>query len=261
MSDELLVDIESGIATITFNRPAALNALNEFAILAFGRACNTVEHDLTVRCVVLRGAGPAFLSGGDVSFFADRIDELPRISSQLTAELHAAILALRRMGKPVVASVHGAIAGAGISVMAACDVVLAADDARFVPGYASIGTSPDGGATFFLAQCLGPRRALAFLLMAEPIDADRALAIGLIDRVVPGCELTAVTRRVVERLANGPTLAYAKTKRLVERAASNDLAEHLAAEARAFGECAASEDMREGIRAFIEKRGPNFRGR
>lgn len=260
MSDELLVAIESSVALMTFNRPGALNALNEAAIVAFRQACAAVEHDPGIRCVVLRGAGPAFLSGGDVALFAERMDELPQVSERLTAELHEAILALRRMGKPVVASVHGAVAGAGISIMAACDVVLAADDARFVPGYASIGTSPDGGSTFFLARCLGPRRALEFMLMAEPIGADRALTLGLIDRIVPRDELGAATQIVVERLANGPTMAYAHTKRLVESAGSNSLGDHLAAEARAFVSCAASEDMREGIRAFIEKRKPKFRG-
>jgi 2-(1,2-epoxy-1,2-dihydrophenyl)acetyl-CoA isomerase len=252
--------LEAGVATLTFDRPAVLNALDAPMIAAFRAACEAVERNADVRCVVVRGRGPAFLAGGDVAMFAAHLDELPRLSLRLARELHAGILALRRMPKPVIASVHGAVAGAGISIMAACDLALAADDARFVAGYSAIGTSPDGGASYFLSRCLGPRVALEFLLLSEPIDAAAALAMGLVNRVVPAAELAAQTRALAMRLASGPTYAYAQTKRLLDDAATLRLEDLLEAEAQAFSRCAATADMREGVRAFAAKRRAVFRG-
>jgi 2-(1,2-epoxy-1,2-dihydrophenyl)acetyl-CoA isomerase len=165
------------------------------------------------------------------------------------------------MPKPVLASVHGAVAGAGVSIMAACDLAIAADDARFTAAYSAIGTSPDGGASYFLSRCLGPRRALEFLLLSEPVDAADALRLGLVNRVVPAAELGAATQRLATRLVRGPTRAYAQTKRLIDEAAVAPLEKQLEAEALAFSRCAGSDDMREGIAAFVAKRRPSFRGR
>lgn len=261
MNERIVVQVEDAIATIVFNRPQVLNALDDQMILAFRAACERVGADEAIRCVVVRGDGPAFLAGGDVAMFAAHLDELPRLSLALARELHAGILALRRMPKPVIASVHGAVAGAGVSIMAACDLALAADDARFTAAYSAIGVSPDGGASYFLSRCMGPRRALEFLLLTEPVDAAAALGLGLVNRVVPAAELVAVTQRLARRLACGPTRAYAETKRLIDDAADAPLERQLEAEALAFSRCAGSEDMREGIAAFVAKRRPSFMGR
>lgn len=261
MNGKIVVHIDDAIATIAFNRPQVLNALDDEMILAFRNACERIGTDDAIRCVVLRGEGSAFLAGGDVAMFAAHADELPRLSLALARELHFGILALRRMPKPVLASVHGAVAGAGVSIMAACDLAIAADDARFTAAYSAIGVSPDGGASYFLARCLGPRRALEFLLLSEPVDAQAALRLGLVNRVVPAAELGEATKRLATRLARGPTRAYAETKRLVDAAADAPLEQQLEAEALAFGRCAGSDDMREGVAAFVAKRRPDFRGR
>ncbi len=253
--------VAEGVGTITFNRPQVFNALDDEMIHALRVQCEELAGDASVRCVVLRGAGAAFLAGGDVSFFHARLNELPALSVRLARELHLGVLALRRMPKPVLASVHGAVAGAGLSLMTACDLAIAADDARFTTAYTRIGTSPDGGGTYFMARSLGARKALELALLSETFDAAQALALGLINRVVPAGALLAETAKLARRLADGPTLAYAETKKLIESAQDATLESHLEAEAQAFGGCARSEDMEEGVRAFVEKRAARFRGR
>ena len=261
MSEKIAVRVADGIALLAFNRPASLNALDEEMIIALRAHCEALADDASVRCVVLRGEGAAFLAGGDVAFFHARLDELPRLVRGLARELNFGVLALRRMPKPVLASVHGAVAGAGVSLMAACDLVIAADDCRLTLAYSRIGASPDGGATHFLARSLGPRKALELALLSEPIDAQTALRIGLVNRVVPAAQLAHETQTLARRLAAGPTVAYAETKRLVEAAGENSLEAQLDAEAEAFARCAATADMREGVTAFVEKRKPVFKGR
>jgi len=261
MNDKLLCSCDAGVATLIFNRPAVLNALDDEMILAFRQHCERLAADDTVRCIVLKGEGAGFIAGGDVAMFRSKLDELPTLSLRMTRELHVGILALRRMPKPVIASVHGAVAGAGVSIMAACDLAIAADNARFAAAYSAIGTSPDGGATYFLSRCLGPRRALEFLLLSEPVDAARALGLGLVNRVVPAADLERETQALAARLAAGPTFAYAHTKRLIDAASDASLETQLDAEAQAFSACAGSEDMREGVSAFVDKRRPMFRGR
>ncbi len=261
MSESLLLTRTTDIATLSFNRPAVFNALDEAMILALRAHCEALAEDAAVRCVVLRGEGAAFLAGGDVSLFHSHLAELPALSLRLARELHFGVLALRRMPKPVLASVHGAVAGAGLSLMAACDLAIAADDTRFTVAYSRIGVSPDGGGSYFLTRALGTRKALELALLSEPFDAAQALALGLVNRVVPAAQLVAETARLARRLADGPTLAYAETKHLVDAAHGASLEAHLEAEARAFSRCAATEDMGEGIRAFVERREARFRGR
>lgn len=261
MSPKLELEVADRIATLTFNRPAVLNALDEEMILAMREHCEALAQDGGVRCVVIRGRGAAFLAGGDLAMFLDRIDELPASSLRLARELHFGVLAIRRMPKPVLASVHGAVAGAGLSLMLACDLAIAADDTRFSAAYSRIGASPDGGGTFFLTRLLGPRKALELTLLSDPFDAATAMTLGLVNRVVPASELDAETSSLARRLAAGPTLAYAETKRLIDAAMDHSLEQQLEAEAQAFSRCARSDDLREGVRAFLDKRQAIFRGR
>ena len=261
MNCKLLSHVTDGVATLAFNRPEVNNALDEEMIVAFRAHCEAFADDVSVRCVVLRGEGVAFLAGGDVALFSSRFDELPAMIRRLARELHFGVLALRRMPKPVLASVHGAVAGAGLSLMAACDLVIAAEDARFTLAYSRIGASPDGGATYFLSRALGPRKALELALLSEPFDAAAAFNLGLVSRVVPLAELAEETGALARRLAAGPTVAYAESKRLFGSAAEHSLEQQLEEEAQAFARCARTEDMREGVRAFVEKRKPHFRGR
>jgi 2-(1,2-epoxy-1,2-dihydrophenyl)acetyl-CoA isomerase len=211
--------------------------------------------------VILRGEGAAFLAGGDVALFHRRLDELPALILRLAREFHYGVLALARMPKPVIGAVHGACAGAGMSLAAACDLVIAADDARFTLAYSRIGASPDGGGSYFLTRALGMRKAMELALLSEPIDAQQAAAIGLVNRVVPAERLGDETRALAKRLAAGPGIALAETMRLLAIAPENSLEQQLEEEAQAFARCARSEDMREGVSAFVEKRKPVFRGR
>ncbi len=260
MSDTILYSVADSVATITLNRPRVMNALEQTMILRLREVCETVERDAAVRAVVIRGAGPAFLAGGDVAFFHANLPRAAGIIRDLAGELHHAILALRRAPKPVLASVHGAVAGAGVSLMAAADLAIAAADATFTLAYSRIGASPDGGATHFLPRLVGTRKTLELMLLSDRIDAQAASSLGLVNRVVPAADLEAETGRLAQRLASGATRAYAETKRLVNEGFERSLADQLAAEVEAFARCAGTRDFAEGVTAFVEKRKPEFKG-
>src|SRR5262249_29947603 len=234
MTDAILYSLSDAVATITLNRPRVMNALEGAMIRRLREVCEDVERDGAVRAVVIRGAGPAFLAGGDVSFFHANLPRAADIIRDLAGELHHGILALRRAPKPVLASVHGAVAGAGVSVMAAADLAVAAADATFTLAYSRIGASPDGGATHFLPRLVGSRTALELLLLSDRIDAQTALDAGLVNRVVAPADLEVETQRIALRLAGGATKAFAETKRLVNGAFERTLEEQLAAEVEAF---------------------------
>jgi 2-(1,2-epoxy-1,2-dihydrophenyl)acetyl-CoA isomerase len=260
MSDTVLYSMSDGVATITLNRPSVMNALDAAMIVQLRAACERAEQDTAARAVVLRGAGPAFLAGGDVSFFHANLSRMPELVRQGGAELHHAILALRRAPKPVLASVHGTVAGAGVSLMAAADLALAAEGTQFMLAYSRIGASPDGGATYFLPRLVGSRKALELMLLSDAVDAREAIRIGLINRVAGAERLAAETEAIARRLAQGATLAFAETKRLVNQTHDQALAAQLDAEVEAFARCAATRDFAEGVTAFVEKRKPNFKG-
>ena len=260
MTDTILYTVADRVATITLNRPRVMNALEATMIRRLREVCEAAEGDAAVRAVVIRGAGPAFLAGGDVSFFHANLARAPDIIRELAGELHRAILALKRAPKPVLASVHGAVAGAGVSLMAAADLAVAAADATFTLAYSRIGASPDGGATHFLPRLVGTRKTLELMLLSDRIDAQAALGLGLVNRVVPAADLEAETGRMAQRLASGATKAFGETKRLVNGSFERTLADQLAAEVEAFARCAATGDFAEGVTAFVEKRKPDFKG-
>jgi 2-(1,2-epoxy-1,2-dihydrophenyl)acetyl-CoA isomerase len=260
MSESILYSVADSVATITLNRPRVMNALDGEMIRRLRAACEDAERDAAVRAVVIRGAGPAFLAGGDVAVFRANLPRMADLIREFASELHHAILALRRAPKPVLASVHGAVAGAGVSVMAAADLALAAADATFTLAYSRIGASPDGGATHFLPRLVGSRKALELMLLSDPVDAPAALALGLVNRVVDRDALDRETARIAQRLARGATRAFGETKQLVNATFDRSLAEQLAAEVEAFARCAATADLAEGVTAFVEKRKPDFKG-
>jgi 2-(1,2-epoxy-1,2-dihydrophenyl)acetyl-CoA isomerase len=260
MSESILYSVSDGVATILLNRPAVMNALDATMIVQLRAACERAEQDAAARAVVLRGAGPAFLAGGDVSYFHANLPRMAELVRQGGAELHHAILALRRAPKPVLASVHGTVAGAGVSLMAAADLALAAEGTKFMMAYSRIGTSPDGGATYFLPRLVGSRKALELMLLSDAVDARDALRVGLVNWVVGAERLAAETEAMARRLAQGATKAFAETKRLVNESQDHTLAAQLSAEVEAFARCAATGDFAEGVTAFVEKRKPNFKG-
>lgn len=255
------VDAETGIATITVNRPEVLNALDVPTARAICAAVLPLRQMPDVRCVVLRGAGRAFIAGGDLSRFADDFDQAASVVHDLLDALHPAIITLRTLNAPVLGVVHGAVAGAGLSLMAGCDLVLAAQGTRFVLAYDRIGAAPDCGGTWFLPRLLGPRRAAELMMLSPTWDADQALAYGLINRVVAAEQLDTEAATVAAQLAKGPTAAYGRYKRLADASLGADLVTQLEAEREAFAFGTRSADFREGVSAFLAKRPADFAGR
>lgn len=263
----VLLDIDTaiGIATITLNRPEALNVLDE-ALCAYLRdALGQVESDRHVRAVVLQGAGLHFMAGGDVRRFHAALEQAPVDRSQwfeqLIASAHESILRIRCMEKPVLASVRGAVAGFGFSLMNSCDLAVAAEDAYFTMAYCNIGTSPDGSGTYGLPRIVGLKRAMEIALLGERFNARQAHEFGLVNRVVPATALADTTRSLAMRLAAGPTQALGRTKRLLNESLNRTLVEQLQAELESFAQCAMEADFECGVRAFVEKRTPLFGGR
>lgn len=255
----VLLTIEDGVAEICFNRPKVLNALNLDACTALLAACEKLARASELRVVVLRGEGSSFMAGGDLSQFRDASDR-PAFTRQILEPLNASLLILDELPVPVIAGVQGAAAGAGASIALAADLVIAAEDAKFIMAYARVGTSLDGGSTWALPRLIGLRRAMEMALLAEPVTASQALTMGLINRVVPLAELQNETKSLARRLAAGPTAAYGKIKRLLRDAGTQEYPVQLKAELEAFASCAATSDFGEGLAAFFAKRAAVFRG-
>ena len=260
--ESVLLERDGAIATLTLNRPAALNALDLSMMDALVAHVASVADDSTVRVVVLQGAGKHFMAGGDLKTFAARLDGDPRERQrdfqQIVDRLHAAIEHVQRMPQPVICALRGAVAGFGLSLAAACDLAVAADDAYFASAYRQIGLTPDGGGTWALPRIVGLRKALEIYLLSERFDAHEAQRIGLINRVVDGAVLDATVRAIASSMATGPSLALSRVKRLLRESSGRTLSEQLHAEAESFGRCAATDDFAEGIRAFLAKRPPRF---
>ncbi len=260
----ILMEHTGAIATLTLNRPEALNALSPDMNRELSEATALLELDDSVRCVVLQGAGEHFMAGGDIKGFnAGPSDAASRKMGfeRGIAETHSIITRLRRMPKPVVASVQGAVAGFGVSLMSACDLVVAADSSYFTLAYCHIGTTPDGGATFALPRTVGVKWAMEIALLGDRFDAARALQWGLVNRVVPLAQLHEATMTLATRLAKGPTAVYGRTKKLMNESLAHTLADQLQAEQDSFVASALGADFSEGINAFVEKRKPQFVGR
>jgi len=259
-SAPVLLSREGAVAEIRFNRPKVLNAFNLEASRQFLSCCEQLAGDRTMRAVILRGEGSSFMAGGDLAQFRDAVDR-PAFTHEILEPLNSALLILDELPVPVIAAVQGAAAGAGASIALAADFVIAAEDAKFIFAYARVGTSLDAGSTWNLPRLVGLRRAMELALLAEPVGAAQAFAMGLVTRVVAPVKLMEETTALAKRLATGPTGAYGRIKRLLRDSLTQEYAVQLKAELEAFASSSTTADFAEGLAAFFEKRAPVFRGR
>ena len=253
------------IVTLTLNRPETLNAMNEAMMAELERLLMGLEADATVRAVILTGAGRAFSSGGDQK--RDHDTEGQRLlfdgdlGGGLIERLNRCVLRLQRLAKPVIGSINGVAVGAGCNIALAADVRMASDAARFGEVFTRVGLVPDGGGTYFLPRLVGTAKAMELMLLADIIDAQEALRIGLVNWVVPADQLQEETQKLAERLAQGPTLAYGLVKTGLYQSLTMSLEDVLNMEARNQAMAVRSHDRTEGVAAFREKRQPRFLGR
>jgi 2-(1,2-epoxy-1,2-dihydrophenyl)acetyl-CoA isomerase len=252
---EVEVTREGAVQTITLNRPDVMNAFNR-ALHAGLRDALKEARDPDVRAVVITGAGRGFCAGQDLTEFS----EVPNIDDSLRATYHPNVLAIRALEKPVIAAVNGACAGAGLSLACACDVRIAADNAVFVPGFIGIGLVPDSGGTYFIHRLLGAPRAFDWMTSNRRLTAAEAHAWGIVSEVVEAGSFAARTAEVAATYAAMPTRAVAMTKRLFDNAAHATLEEQLEMEAQLQQAATQTNDFREGVTAFGEKRPPSFSG-
>jgi 2-(1,2-epoxy-1,2-dihydrophenyl)acetyl-CoA isomerase len=256
----VIVRRQGAVFEIILNRPEIRNAVNREAISELASAVAEAAEDRAARAVLLRGAGTHFCAGGDITMFGELLglspEERRKTLHGIVDGLHPLLVGLRRMPKPVLAAVHGAAAGFGLSLVLAADLALAAEDTVFTSGYIHLGTSPDGAMT--LPRVIGLKRATELMFLGDRLDARQALELGLINRVVPAAAFDGEAMALAARLADGPTHAYGRTKALLETSVGQLLDAQLRREAESFAACAATEEFAEGVRAFLDKRPPNF---
>jgi 2-(1,2-epoxy-1,2-dihydrophenyl)acetyl-CoA isomerase len=250
----VLLEKRNGVASIRFNRPRSLNAISPELAECFLQCCREVEADADCRAVVVSGEGRAFMAGGDLSRFHQDFPNAANTARAMIEPMNAALSILVSLPLPVVASMHGPVAGAGMSVALACDLAVASRDVQFSFGYTQIGASPDVGMSWSLPRIVGLRQAMGIALLGENLSAERALELGIVNRVVPAEDLARATDALMSGLANGPTSAFGQTKRLFRISSGLSLEQQLSEELRAFRACAATDDFVEGVSAFIEKR-------
>lgn len=266
-TDELLARLEDGVAWLTLNRPESRNALSDTLSPALRETFARLREMPEARCVVLTGAGTAFCAGGDVKGMGGppRSQEQKRSRGEIVAELterqRRLTGALAALPQPTIAALPGPAAGAGFSIALACDLRIAAESAFVTTGFANVGLAGDYGSSFFLPRLIGAARARELFFTAERVDAATCLSLGIVNRVVPDDRLMEETRTLALRLAQGPSEAYRLMKQNLDRAFRDDLDTCLAHEAEATVASAGTEDHREAVRAFIEKRAPHFQGR
>lgn len=256
----LLYTVTDGVATLTFNRPEVRNAFNDVMAEEVLAALKSAERDEAVRCLVVTGAGQGFCAGQDLSALRERTEAVS-FRAHLLKTYNPIVLQLRTLEKPVIAAVNGAAAGAGWGLALACDIRYAADTAKFRFAFSGIGLAPDSGTSFFLPRFIGLGAALELAYTNEAVDATSALALGLVNKVFPADQLLAATMALAQQLAHAPTRGLGLAKRAMNYALNADLKAALDYEAHLQDIAGRTVDHHEGVRAFLEKRAPNFTGK
>jgi 2-(1,2-epoxy-1,2-dihydrophenyl)acetyl-CoA isomerase len=254
------IDRDGGLARLTFTQAARGNPIDATFCAELSEAAIELSEDSSVRAVLIAAEGKSFSYGGDIGSFLSDLDSLPRNIKRWTTTLHSGVARLQRMDAPIVAAVHGVCAGGMSAFVAGADIVVAADDAKFVAAYAGIGYSNDAGSSTMYTRRMGLGRARKFLLMNETLDAKAALAAGLADEVVTADQLLDRAGAIAAQLASGPTKAFGEMRRLLVSVTDQPLETQLELEAQALARTAATADAREGLTAFSEKRKPHFKG-
>ncbi|MEA2204645.1 MAG: hypothetical protein QOE77_1421 [Blastocatellia bacterium] len=259
--EHLIVSEDAGIVTITLDRPEKLNAFVGHMRRDLAEALEQAGSDRAVRVVIITGAGRAFSAGGDVAAMAELMErDDAEEFARLLGAARRVVTAIRDMTKPVIAAVNGPASGAGCNLALACDLRLAAASATFTQSFVKVGLHPDWGGTYFLSRLVSPNKACELFFLGDSIDAAEALHLGLVNRVVPDEELEAETRKLAERLRDSPPDPIALTKQAVYLGQSESLERMLQFEMEAQARCFESQDAKEGVRAFLEKRPPKFTG-
>ncbi len=256
----LLLSVEEGLATITLNRPESANAFNLQLSHELMQVAIQCDEDSDTRAVILTGAGRMFSAGGDMKAFAGAPNPAVLVK-EMTTYLHAAVSRFSRMNAPLIVAVNGTAAGGGLSVALAGDIVLAAESAEFTSAYTSAALSPDGSSTYFLPRAIGVRRATEFFLTNRVLTAAQAAEWQLITRAVPDESLMEQAVSLGRELAAGPTLAYGRVKAMMLSTFTESLESQMEWEARHIADMMRTDDAREGMAAFVEKRQPHYRGR
>jgi 2-(1,2-epoxy-1,2-dihydrophenyl)acetyl-CoA isomerase len=258
----VLVEHKESVAILTMNRPNVLNAINTLMLEELIAAVDEAAHDDTVRCVLLTGAGRAFGAGQDLTEFASaHAGGDTHIVIEHLAKYHRLILAIRHMPKPVIAAIQGVATGITLNIALACDLRIAAENARLREGFALIGLVPDGGGGYMLPRLVGLGKAFEMALLAEDIGGAEAERLGLVNRCVPLVELDETTRALAKRLANGPTRTYGLIKELVYQSLDTDLQASLHLEGQLQAAAYSTSDHREAVDAFLHKRAVTFTGK
>ncbi len=251
-----------GVVTFTMNRPGALNSLNHAMSEAFTPSIQQVLADPTTRVMILQGAGDHFMAGGDIKGFGETLAtpgaERRKHYYEMIGKLHAGVELIQRSDVITICKVRGACAGIGLSFAIGCDLTVASEDAYFTTAYKVIGLTPDGGQTFFLPRLVGVKKAMEMTLLSERINAQDAMQLGFLNRVVPGTDLDAVVDKMAAHIARSSPDSMKGIKRLLNQSMQSSFSEQLHAEQESFSSCAGTDNFAEGIRAFIEKRPPKF---
>ena len=258
----LLTSDQGAVRIITFNRPDLLNPLDVESGSELIKALDMAEKSQKIRALVLTGKGKAFSAGGNVRLMAQGLSQGIRPSNffrEVAVLLNQSILALRKLPKPVVCAMNGVAAGGGIGWALACDLVVAAENSVFDPGYVRIALTPDGGTSTFITRLIGLKRASEFFLLGKPMNAAKALELGVINQTAKPDKVLETALALAQKLAQGPAEALAQTKRLLNQANLDDLAERLEDERKTIEHQADQPDFKEGITAFFEKRKPIFK--
>ena len=254
----MLLDKEDGIATITFIRPDHLNAITRPMALSWQSVLADLDKDSNTKVAIVTGAGRGFSAGLDAS----SLDELVSVSpEELKEEMRIFTLSPYHFSKPIIAAINGVAAGAGLALALLCDIRIASEEAKFFSGYSRMGLTPDIGLTYYFPRLVGLTKAMELLLTGDPFDANEALRLGMLSRVVPGEELMDTVLELAAKIANGPSVAVNLTKRALKQSLKNDIEQQINVEFSTFSACLKTEDHREGLTAFREKRTPQFKGK